>query len=118
KEIEKLYDLPVNTVIQDIRRGKVDYRNVRKSGKIWLVTRGEANKRYSDYEQTRKRKKRDYPKKDNLFFICLKLSEYSEQHRAYLRRFCIDLNVIYPIFHSDPHRAYMSLLRAYCRKLI
>lgn len=56
KEIEKLYDLPVNTVIQDIRRGKIDYRNVRKSGKIWLVTRGEANKRYSNYEQTRKRK--------------------------------------------------------------
>lgn len=37
-------------------------------------------------------------KKDNLFFICLKLSEYSEQHRAYLGRFCTDLNVIYPIF--------------------
>lgn len=56
KEIEEYYDLPINTVIQDIRRGKIDYKNVRKSGKVWLITRGEANKRYSDYDTTRRRK--------------------------------------------------------------
>lgn len=56
KEIEHLYNLPINTVLQDIRRGKLDNKHVRKSGKIWLVTRQEANKQFGSYQRTRKRK--------------------------------------------------------------
>lgn len=57
KEVEKLYELPVNTVVQDIRRGKIDYSHVRQGGKVWLITRAEANKQYSKYRETRSKHK-------------------------------------------------------------
>lgn len=55
KEVERLYDLPINTVVRDIRRGKVNYHNIRQSGKVWLITRDEANRMYSNYQNTRAR---------------------------------------------------------------
>lgn len=51
KEIEKLYDLPVNTVVQDIRLGKIKNGHFRQSSKTWLVTRVEANRVYSNYKR-------------------------------------------------------------------
>ena len=51
KEIEKLYELPVNAVVQDIRLGKIKSGHFRQSGKTWLVTRVEANRVYSNYKR-------------------------------------------------------------------
>lgn len=55
KEIEKLYGLPDNKVLQDIKRGFIKSSEYRQSGKIWLVTRREANKQYSGYVKPKKR---------------------------------------------------------------
>ena len=52
REIERLYNLPMNKVVQDISRGKVSVGHFRKSGKIWLVTRAESNRLYSNYKRT------------------------------------------------------------------
>lgn len=60
KEVERLYNLPINTVVQDIRRGKVDYQSFRQSGKIWLITRAESNRLYAQYERTRGRNKESH----------------------------------------------------------
>lgn len=56
REIEKLYDLPVNKVLQDIRRGNIRHDHCRQSGKVWLVTRAECNRLYSNFVKQVKRK--------------------------------------------------------------
>lgn len=59
KEVERLYKLPANTVLQDIRRGIVESQHFRQSGRTWLITRAECNRLYSNYvKQIRKRKQR------------------------------------------------------------
>lgn len=55
KEIERLYGLPVNTVVQDIRLGKIKNNHFRQSGKTWLVTKAEANRVYSNYKRKGKK---------------------------------------------------------------
>lgn len=50
REIESLYGLPVNKVLQDIRRGVARAEHVRQSGKVWLLTRIESNRLYSNYK--------------------------------------------------------------------
>lgn len=55
KEVERLYDLPPNTVLQDIRRGRIRSTQYRQSGRIWLITRRESNKVYSNYDTQRRR---------------------------------------------------------------
>lgn len=50
REIEEIYGLPVNKVLQDIRRGVARAEHVRQSGKVWLLTRTESNRLYSNYK--------------------------------------------------------------------
>lgn len=57
REIEKLYDLPVNKVLQDIRRGNIRHEHCRQSGKVWLVTRVECNRVYSNFVKQERRSK-------------------------------------------------------------
>lgn len=57
REIEKLYELPVNKVLQDIRRGNIRRGHCRQSGKVWLVTRVECNRLYSSFVKQERRSK-------------------------------------------------------------
>ena len=54
KEIESEFGLPINTVVQDIRRGKIKKNEYRQSGKTWLVTRSEALRLYHNYKKKKK----------------------------------------------------------------
>lgn len=51
KEVEKLYNLPPNIVLQDIKRGKVREGHYRQSSRAWLITRQECNRLYSNYKK-------------------------------------------------------------------
>lgn len=59
KEIESEYGLPLNRVLQDIRRGIIRDNQCRQSGKVWLVTRTECNRMYANYVPRKANKEED-----------------------------------------------------------
>ncbi|MCQ9301395.1 hypothetical protein QUD12_04420 [Staphylococcus hyicus] len=56
KEVEIVFKLPHNTVIQDFKKGIFKKTTVRKSGNTYLITLHEAKRHYEDYWSTRAKK--------------------------------------------------------------